>query len=86
MPHDHFSRYELALMREQASEALEVDFVEGISLAWGLPGWSRCVEFLPGSLGRASLQGLDWLARRIPSLADVVVLAGRPRRSSMASA
>jgi len=86
VPHDHFSRYELALMREQASEALEVDFVEGISLAWGLPGWNRCVEFLPGSLGWASLQGLDWLARRMPSLADVVVLAGRPRRSAMASA
>jgi SAM-dependent methyltransferase len=86
VPHDHFTCYELDLMREQASQVIEVDFVQGISLAWGLAGWSRCVERLPGVLARTSLQGLDWLARRVPSWADVVVLAGRPRRSAMASA
>jgi SAM-dependent methyltransferase len=86
VPHDHFTRYELDLMRSQASEALALDFVEGISLAWGLPGWSRAVEGLPRWLAGGTLQGLDWLARRMPSLADVVVLAGRPRRSAMASA
>lgn len=85
VPHDHFTCYELDLMREEASEALELDFVEGISLGWGLPGWSRAVERLPAWLAQRSLQGLDWLARRLPSLADVVVLAGRPRRSAIAS-
>jgi SAM-dependent methyltransferase len=86
VPHDHFTRYELGLMREQASEALLLDCVEGISLAWGLPGWSRAVEHLPDWLAERALQGLDALARRLPALADVVVLAGRTRRSSMASA
>jgi SAM-dependent methyltransferase len=86
VPHDHFTRYELDLMREQASEALELELLEGISLAWGLPGWSRCAERLPRAAANAALQALDWLARRAPSLADVVVLAGRPRRSAMASA
>jgi len=85
VPHDHFTRYEIDLMREQASESIELEVVEGISMAWGLPGWSRTVERLPASLADGVLQGLDWLARAIPALADVVVLAGRPRRSAIAS-
>ena len=86
VPHDHFTRYELGLMREQASEALELDCIEGISLGWGLPAWTRSVGRLPEGVANAALQGLDWLARRLPTLADVVVLAGRPRRSATASA
>jgi SAM-dependent methyltransferase len=82
VPHDHFTRYELGLMREQASEWLELEEVAGVSLAWGLPGWSRSVQRLPAALARAALGALDWLARRAPELADVVVLSGRPRRSA----
>ena len=81
VPHDHFTRYELGLMREQASQELELERVEGISLAWGVPGWSRALARLPAPLAQASLAGLDGLARWLPSLADVVLLAGRPRRA-----
>jgi hypothetical protein len=82
VPHDHFTRYELELMREQASRSLVLEQVEGISLAWGLPLWTRCVERLPRAAAQVTLAGLDWLARRLPTLADVVVLAGRPRAVS----
>jgi SAM-dependent methyltransferase len=81
VPNDHFTRYDLALMREQASAELELEFLEGISLAWGVPGWSRALQRLPARVAQASLAGLDGLARRLPSLADVVLLAGRPRRA-----
>jgi SAM-dependent methyltransferase len=80
VPHDHFTRYELALMREQAGEALELDLVEGVSLAWGLPGWSAAVARLPEAVADGALRALDALARRRPALADVVILAGRPQR------
>src|SRR5262245_19748128 len=80
VPHDHFTRYELALLREQAGEWIDLELVEGVSLAWGFPGWSRAVRSLPAPVARASLQALDALARRLPSLADVVILAGPPRR------
>jgi SAM-dependent methyltransferase len=85
-PSDHFTRYEVDLMREQASRHLVLETVQGISVGWGLPGWSRLVEAMPRDLGWASLQGLDWLARASPELADVVVLVGRPRRSEITSA
>jgi SAM-dependent methyltransferase len=85
-PSDHFTRYELDLMREQASQHLELEVVEGVSMGWGLPGWSGAVARLPAGAAVAALQALDWLARRAPGLADVVVLAGRPRRCASISA
>jgi SAM-dependent methyltransferase len=85
VPHDHFTRYELGLMREQAEAHLVVEVAEGLSLAWGLPAWSRALERLPASLAQAALVALDQVARAVPALADVVVIAGRPRRSATTS-
>lgn len=81
VPSDHFTRYEIDLMREQSRASLEIDFVEGISLAWGMPGWSRSLGRLPAPVAQWTLSGLDRMARRLPGLADVVILAGRPRRA-----
>lgn len=82
VPSDHFTRYEVDLMCEQVGEHVELEIVEGISLAWGLPVWTRSVGKLPEPVAQAALEGLDWLARRVPSLSDVVVLAGRPRSAT----
>jgi hypothetical protein len=82
VPADHFTRYELGLMKEQTSRSLVLECVVGVSIAWGLPVWTRSVDHLPQGLAALALQGLDWLARRAPGLADVVVLAGRPRREA----
>jgi SAM-dependent methyltransferase len=85
VPSDHFTRYELDLMREQASAVLELEVVEGISMAWGLPVWTGSVDKLPERVAQATLEALDALARTFPSLSDVVVLAGRPRVDANAS-
>jgi SAM-dependent methyltransferase len=82
VPHDHFTRYDLALMREQAEEHLVLDVVDGVSMAWGLPVWSRAVSRLPLRVAQRMLATLDAFARRVPALADVIVLAGRPRRET----
>jgi SAM-dependent methyltransferase len=84
VPADHFTRYEIGLIEEQASGSLDLEVVEGISLAWGLPAWTRAVDHLPGAVAELALRSLDWLARRVPTLADVVVLAGRPRSRASA--
>jgi SAM-dependent methyltransferase len=86
VPHDHFTRYELPLMREQAEAHLRLEVVEGISLAWGLPRWTRTVQRLPRAVAQVTLEALDRLAGTFPALADVAVLAGRPRRSATTSA
>ena len=81
VPADHFTRYDLGLMREQASRFVEIDHVEGISLLWGLPAWTRAVEGLPAGAASRLVRAADRIARRAPQLADVVLLAGRPRRT-----
>lgn len=86
VPADHFTRYEIDLMREQASRSLELEVVQGVSLAWGLPAWTRSVGRLPEGLAARALRGLDWLGRRAPRFADVVVLSGRPRHGGPARA
>jgi SAM-dependent methyltransferase len=80
-PSDHFTRYEIELMREQASRYVEVETLQGVSIGWGMPGWSSLATHLPGWLARPLLRGLDAIARQWPSLADVVVVVGRPRRA-----
>ena len=79
-PSDHFTRYEVDLIREQAARHLEIEMLQGVSIGWGLPGWATLVCHLPRSLSFAMLRGLDFLARLYPTLADVIVLVGRPRR------
>lgn len=78
-PSDHFTRYELALMREQAGHTVVVERVIGISLGWGMPGWTGLLGRLPGPAARLLLRAADALARFLPGWADVVVLVGRPR-------
>jgi hypothetical protein len=79
VPADHFTRFELALLREHAQRSLVVESVRGLSLAWGLPSWTRFVEAVPALAARAALHVADLGARLAPGLADVIVLVGRPR-------
>ena len=79
VPHDHFTRYDVPLMVEQAGESLEIDVLEGVSLGWGVPHWSRLARRLPAGVTQWVLETFDAIARRWPAGADVVVLAGRPR-------
>jgi SAM-dependent methyltransferase len=82
VPSDHFTRYDVPLVRAQASRWMVVETCVGVSLGWGMPGWSRAIERLPGTATSVLLRGLDRIARRFPEGADVVVVAGRPRASS----
>jgi SAM-dependent methyltransferase len=79
-PSDHFTRYELDLMREQAEKYVEVESVQGISIGWGLPGWATVVCRLPKPVAMVMLRGLDAIARQWPTISDVIVVVGRPRR------
>ena len=85
-PSDHFTRYEPDLIREQAEKSLEIDHFEGVSLGWGMPGWSKWTAQMPGGLARRAVFALDRIGRQWPGLSDVIVLSGTPRRSSSTSA
>jgi hypothetical protein len=80
VPADHFTRYDVGLMREQAARFLDLERVQGVSLGWGFGPWTRATQRLPESFARRALRTLDAWASRAPEWADVVVLVGRPRR------
>ncbi len=79
VPADHFTRYELGLMKEQMSRFVELEEVVGVSLCWGFPKWTQLVDKLPRPLAQKILLLFDAIARKLPSLADVIVLAGHPK-------
>ena len=62
-----------------AARHVDIETALGVSIGWGLPGWATLVCQLPRPLAFALLRGLDALARRFPTLADVIVIVGRPR-------
>jgi len=80
VPADHFTRYDLRLLREHAERSLLLESVTGLSLGWGLPSWTRFVEAAPAFVANAALRLADLGARLAPRLADVIVLVGKPRR------
>jgi len=82
VPADHFTRYDLALMRRQVAKQLELEQVLGVSLGWGLSSWTHTMERLPEAWARVLLRAADRLARWFPIWADVVVLVGRPRAAA----
>ncbi len=85
-PSDHFTRYEVDLIRAQCEAELEILSVEGLSMGWGMPGWSQLMHALPRSVADASIQIMHRVGQAWPTLADVIVVAGRPRRVARSDA
>jgi len=81
-PPDHLTRYDPALLREQASRSIEIESWVGVSLFWGNQRWGALLARMPATVVDWLLRGADAVARAFPSLADVIIVAGRPRRRS----
>jgi len=79
VPSDHFTRYDASLLREQIEPFVRVQEWTGVSLLWGVRSWARVLDRMPRSWASRLLRLADWLARRFPALADVIIVAGRPR-------
>lgn len=82
VPSDHFTRYDVELLRAQLGRWLELDRCVGASLGWGAPGWSNWVNRSPAPVASRLLAGLDAWARSRPGMADVVIASGRRRAPS----
>ena len=73
-PPDHTYRYDYPLIKHVASSHLEIEEVVGISLLWGAPLWDKFLDIMPRKLSFSILGMLDVLARRVPSMSDVVIV------------
>ena len=73
-PPDHTYRFDYALIRQVVSSHLDIEEASGISLLWGAPLWDRILSILPRSISFFTMRTLDKLARRFPSISDVVLV------------
>jgi ubiquinone/menaquinone biosynthesis C-methylase UbiE len=59
---------------------LELERAIGVSMLWGMPGWSWFLAWLGERRMFRLLRWLDARARQMPGLADYVLMVWRPRR------
>ena len=78
-PPDHTCRFDRPLLRRLVERHFEVEKTAGVSLLWTAPYWGKILSLLPRWASSAILALLDWIARRLPSLSDVIVIKGTPR-------
>ena len=79
-PADHITRYDARLLREHAERFIHIETWFGISLFWGNQRWARFLRGLEERRADRVLRVVDSIARRVPSWADLIVVAGHPRR------
>jgi SAM-dependent methyltransferase len=77
-PPDHYTRYDAALLRQEAASFLHIEEWRGVSLFWGISPWAALISRLSERNATRLLRAADYLANRFPPLADVVILSGHP--------
>jgi SAM-dependent methyltransferase len=79
-PPDHLTRYDAGLLRAQVERFVEIDAWVGVSLFWGNYFWGRLLRRCPEWLALRLLRAADAVARLVPSWADLIIVAGKPRK------
>jgi ubiquinone/menaquinone biosynthesis C-methylase UbiE len=79
VPEEHTFECTYRNIGDLCGQYLELDRVVGVSMLWGTPGWSWLLARIGQRPATWLLAGLDALARRIPALADYVLMVWRQR-------
>ena len=82
VPFEHTFECTARLLERLCTPYLQIERRLGVSLGWGVPGWSALLSRLPERRAQALLHRLDRRAARAPALADFVYLVCRPRPRS----
>ena len=77
-PPDHTYKFDYPLLSDLVKNCFQIKKTKGISLLFGLPLWGSFLSRLPHRVSYAILNVLDKLARRFPSLADVILIKCTP--------
>ncbi|MFQ5987573.1 MAG: methyltransferase domain-containing protein [Dehalococcoidia bacterium] len=83
IPPDHTCKFDYRLLRRLADRHFQVKETIGISLLWTAPYWGKTLALLPRGVSATILALLDRIARRFPSLSDVIVIKGTPKGITM---
>lgn len=78
-PPDHTYRFDYPILSELVGHHFDVEKTVGVSLLWTAPYWGKILSILPGGVSAIILASLDRIARRFPSLSDVIVVKLTPK-------
>ena len=73
-PFDHTFRFDYRTLNRMVKRHMKVNEAIGVSLFFASPWWGKMLSRLPRPVHRGILRSLDAVARRVPSMADGVVL------------
>jgi len=78
-PPDHTYKFDYQLLKSVVSRHFEVKKTLGISLLWMAPYWGKALALLPRRISAIILAFGDRIARRFPSMSDVIVIKCTPK-------
>ena len=79
LPEDHTYKFDYPVIVSLVQRHFEVKRVLAVSLLWTAPYWGKTISLPPRRVAQRVLSLLDAIARRVPSLSDVIIIKGTPR-------
>lgn len=76
---DHFHKGELSFVQQLGGDSLQLERCYGLSLLWQFPRWGALLDRLPAPMAEGLWLGLNRIAYRLPSMADVIISVWRHR-------
>ena len=80
LPLDHTYKFDYPIIINLVERHFEVKKILPISLLWTAPYWGKIISMPPRRISQTILVFLDKIAHRVPSLSDVIIIKGTPRR------
>jgi SAM-dependent methyltransferase len=77
IPENHTFRGNVPVLRRLAGRYLELESMYGVSMFWLLPSWRRLLKRVSPRTADRLLRATDRIARRAPSLADMIISTWR---------
>ncbi len=79
IPPDHTYKFDYPIIIGLVERYFEVKKILPISLLWTTPYWGKIISIPPKRIATTILSFLDMIARRFPSLSDVIIIKGTPK-------
>ncbi len=80
MPEDHTIKVDYKTLKAYTQNLLKPSHIEGLSLFWSLPHWGDLLDKLPKKISDFLLNFLDFIARKVPIISDIIIFRGKPEK------
>jgi SAM-dependent methyltransferase len=79
-PDDHNYKFDYPVLKSTVKGRFDIVKLRGMSLLWTAPYWGKILSVMPKWMSNAVIKFLDWIARLIPQLSDVLIIKLTPKK------